>query len=459
MERKVNGRERLVVVGGDAAGMSAASQARRRRGPDELEIVALERGAHTSYSACGIPYMVAGTVSGPEDLIARSPEQFRTDHAVDVRTGTAATAVDPESGTVTAHGPGGAVETIAFDQLVIATGAAPARPDLPGFGARGVFGVQTLADGIAVEEYVERKRPQRAVVVGAGYIGLEMAEAFVTRGMEVTVVDGGPEPMGTLDPDMGVLVRRAMEDMGIRVRPRERATAIAVHGGAVEAVHTGAGAYPADIVCLGLGVRPDTVLAETAGLRIGPSGGIAVDPRMRTSRSGIWAAGDCVEVFHRVSRSPAAIALGTHANKQGRVAGINIGGGYARFEGVVGTAVTKICAVEVARTGLNEAEAEAAGFRFTAVALRSDSRAGYYPGAEPMTVKLIAEQGSGRLLGGQIVGRDAAAKRIDVVATALWNGMDVLDMSGMDLGYAPPFAPVWDPVLIAARKLAERLEG
>lgn len=320
--------------------------------------------------------------------------------------------------------------------------------------------MQTLDDGTEVSAFLERHAPHRAVVVGGGYIGLEMAEAFLTRGLEVTVVDSGPEPMGTLDPDMGALVRGAMEEMGVAVRTGERATAVAVDGGRVRAVHTDAGGeYPADIVCLGLGVRPDDRLARDAGLEIGPTGGVKVDARMRTSVPDVWAAGDCVEVFHRVSRAPAAIALGTHANKQGRVAGIDIGGGYARFEGVVGTAVTKICAVEVARTGLNEAEAEAAGFAYETVVMTSDSRAGYYPGAQPMRLKLIAERDTGRLLGGQIVGRENAAKRIDVLATALWNGMDVLDMSGMDLGYAPPFSPVWDPVLIAARKLAERVHG
>ncbi len=459
MKREMNARPRLVVVGGDAAGMSAASQARRRIGPEDLEIVALERGSHTSYSACGIPYLVGKTVPSPEDLIARTPEVFWRDHAIEARTGTEVTAIDTERREVTATGPGGAY-TERYDRLVIATGARPRRPDLPGFDAYGVFGVQTLDDGTEVSAFLERHGPRRAVVVGGGYIGLEMAEAFLTRGLEVTVVDSGPEPMGTLDPDMGALVRGAMEEMGVAVRTGERATAVAVDGGRVSAVHTDTGGeYPADIVCLGLGVRPDSRLAEEAGLETGPTGGVKVDARMRTSVPGVWSAGDCVEVFHRVSRAPAAIALGTHANKQGRVAGIDIGGGYARFEGVVGTAVTKICAVEVARTGLNEAEAAAAGFAYETVVMTSDSRAGYYPGAQPMTLKLLAERDTGRLLGGQIVGRENAAKRVDVLATALWNGMDVLDMSGMDLGYAPPFSPVWDPVLIAARKLAERVHG
>ncbi|MDA2806374.1 FAD-dependent oxidoreductase [Nocardiopsis suaedae] len=455
----MNARTRLLVVGGDAAGMSAASQARRRIGPDGLEIVAFERGAHTSYSACGIPYLVGKTVAGPEDLVARDPATFRRDHAIDVRTGTEVRAIDPDRRTVEAVGPDGRVSTEPFDHLMVATGAVPRRPGLPGDQAEGVFGVQTLDDGIAVTAYLEERRPKRAVVVGGGYIGLEMAEAFALRGMEVTVITSGSEPMATLDPDMGTLVHRAMTEMGIDVRTRERVSAIESEGGRVSAVVTPEGAYPADVVALGLGVRPASDLARDAGLETGPSGGIVVDARMRTSHEGVWAAGDCVENFHRISRAPVAIALGTHANKQGRVAGINIGGGYARFEGVLGTAITKVCDLEVARTGLGEAEAEEAGFAYETVTVESTTRAGYYPGATWMTVKLLAERRSGRLLGGQIVGRENSGKRVDVLATALWNGMDAEAVSGMDLSYAPPFSPVWDPVLIAARKLSEKLAG
>jgi len=217
---------------------------------------------------------------------------------------------------------------------------------------------------------------------------------------------------------------------------------------------------PADLVVLGLGVRPNSALAAEAGIRVGVTGGIVTDVRMRTaSHDGIWAAGDCVETIDRVSLRPTAVALGTHANKQGRVAGINIGGGYATFPGVVGTAVTKVCHLEVARTGLRERDADRAGFRYVTATVESTTRAGYFPGAQPITTKLIAEKRSGRLLGAQIVGREGAAKRIDVLATALWNEMTVEDLAGLDLSYAPPFAPVWDPVLIAARKAWEAVEA
>ncbi|GAA4958510.1 FAD-dependent oxidoreductase [Streptomonospora halophila] len=458
MERRVNARPRLIVIGGDAAGMSAASQARRLRGVEDLEILALERGPHTSYSACGIPYLVGKTVPSPEELISRDPATFRRDHGIDVRTSTEAEEIDLDRRTVTVRGAGEKAREEPFDQLMVATGAVPVRPDLPGMDAPGVFGVQTLSDGIAVRDFVDTERPGTAVVVGGGYIGLEMAEAFVQRGMRVHLVEAAPEPMTTLDPGMGRLVRDALVKMGVEVHLDEPVTGIeTASDGRARAVVTERASYRTDIVVLGLGVRPGSDLARAAGIEIGPTGGVAVDARMRTSAEGVWAAGDCVQSLHRVSQESVSIALGTHANKQGRVAGTNIGGGYARFGGVLGTAISKVCGLEVARTGLNEREAERAGFEFETAALESTTRAGYYPGAATMTLKLLAERRSRRLLGAQIVGWENAGKRIDVLAAALWNSMSVEDVAAMDLGYAPPFSPVWDPVLITARKLAESM--
>ena len=263
--------------------------------------------------------------------------------------------------------------------------------------------------------------------------------------------------MNTLDPDMGSLVADAVRHMGIHLYLEEAATAFDTADGEVRAVVTDSRTLEADVVVLGLGVRPNSELARRAGLPVGSTGGIVTDQRMRTPVAGVWAAGDCVETFHRVSRRPAAVALGTHANKQGRVVGINIGGGYATFPGVVGTAVTKICDLEIARTGLGVAEAAAASFEVEAVTVESKTRAEYFPGASRMRTKLIVERRSGRLLGAQIVGRENAGKRIDALAIALWNEMTVEEMTGLDLAYAPPFSPVWDPVLIAARKAAERI--
>jgi NADPH-dependent 2,4-dienoyl-CoA reductase/sulfur reductase-like enzyme len=275
----------------------------------------------------------------------------------------------------------------------------------------------------------------------------------------VALVDEAVQPMRTLDPDMGVLVAEGMRALGVELHLGAGVEGYEARGGRVCAVVTADGTLPADVVVLGLGVRPNTALAAAGGLAVGASGGIVVDQRMHTRTPGVWAAGDCVEVHHRVSRRPAAIALGTHANKQGRVAGVNLGGGYATFPGVVGTAVTKVCGLEVARTGLSETEAEAAGFAYESVLVGSTTRAGYFPGAAPITTKLVAERRSGRLLGAQIVGAEGAAKRIDVLACALWNEMAVDEITNLDLGYAPPFSPVWDPVLIAARKAWAAIES
>ncbi|MDQ3878273.1 MAG: FAD-dependent oxidoreductase [Actinomycetota bacterium] len=452
--------ERLVVIGGDAAGMSAASQARRRRGPDDLEIVAFERGNYTSYSACGIPYFIGEVVTEFDSLIARAPEVFRDKYAIDARTRVEIDEIDLDRGAVHVHDLERDDDSWeGFDQLVIATGAVPNRPRMENSSAEGIFGVQVLDDGVAIKAAVEKEHPKNAVVVGGGYIGLEMAEAFVKRGISVTLVDAGPQPMPTLDPDMGVLVADAMRGMGIQVLTNEPVAGFECDGDHVSAVVTATRSLPADIVALGLGARPNSELARSAGILTGVTGGIVVDRRMHTGIQGVWAAGDCTEKFHIVARKPVAISLGTHANKEGRVAGINIGGGYATFPGVVGTAVSKVCDLEIARTGLKETEAEMAGYRYVTATVDSTTRAGYFPGAAPIKTKLIAEQRSGRLLGAQIIGKEGAAKRIDVLAAALWNEMTVDEMLNMDLSYAPPFSPVWDPVLIAARKAWEKVEA
>ncbi|MFJ3494440.1 FAD-dependent oxidoreductase [Streptomyces sp. NPDC086091] len=456
-----SGRERLVVIGGDAAGMSAASQARRLRGPDELEIVAFERGHFTSYSACGIPYWVGGEVGDRDDLIARTPREHR-ERGIDVRLRTEVTAIDVAGRRVRARDLGSGAESwTPYDKLVVATGARPVRPDLPGADADGVHGVQTLDDGQALIDSLSRARGRRAVVVGAGYIGVEMAEAFVHRGYEVTVVNRGAEPMSTLDPDMGRLVREAMTGMGITMVDDAEVTEVRVDdGGRVRAVVTADAEYPADVVVLGLGVRPETALAAAAGLPLGAHGGLLTDLGMRVrGHEDIWAGGDCVEVLDLVSGQERHIPLGTHANKHGQVIGSNVGGGYATFPGVVGTAVSKVCDLEIARTGLREKDALRAGLRFEAVTVESTSRAGYYPDAALMTVKMLAERRTGRLLGVQIVGREGAAKRVDIAAVALTAGMTVEQMTALDLGYAPPFSPVWDPVLVAARKAAAKVRG
>ncbi|QIS13004.1 FAD-dependent oxidoreductase [Nocardia arthritidis] len=446
--------ERLVVIGGDATGMSAASQARRLRTAAELEIVVFERSRFTSYSACGIPYWVGGAVPQRDSLIARTEAEHRA-RDIDLRMRTEAIAIDVAGGRVLARDLESGAETWTdYDKLVIATGATPIRPELPGIDAIGVHGVQTLDDGQALLDTLDRIDGRRAVVVGAGYIGVEMAEALIQRGFEVTVVNRGGEPMSTLDPDMGALVREAMSGMGIEVIGDAEVIELRTDAdGRVRAVVTKDAEIPADVVVLGIGVRPATELAREAGLPLGASGGLLTDRAMRVrGYENIWAGGDCVEVLDLVSGELRHIPLGTHANKHGQIIGSGVGGGYATFPGVVGTAVSKVCDLEVARTGLREKDARAVGLQFVTVTIESTSRSGYYPGAASMRVKMLAERRTGRLLGVQIVGREGAGKRVDVAAVALTAGMTVEQMVALDLGYAPPFSPVWDPVLVAARK-------
>lgn len=445
--------ERLVVIGGDAGGMGAASTARRLR--TDFDIVALEKGEFTSYSACGIPYLIGGDVGRVDELIARTPQEFRNNHRIDVRVGHEATAIDLDRREVEVRDhEHGRTFRLGFDQLMIGTGARPRRPDLPGIDGPDIYGVQTLGDGARILERLAASPVKRVVVVGGGYIGLEMAEAFLRRGAAVTVVERDREVMRTLDPDMGSLVSRAMRRHGIEVR-----CGTEVQGFEPGMVHTDGGDLPADLVVLGLGVEPNSELAAEAGIDLGVRGSIAVDRRQHTSAEGVWAAGDCAESYHLVSSRPIHVALGTVANKQARVAGTNIAGGYATFPGVVGTAASKVCDTEVARTGLTEHEATRAGFRFHVATIEATTRAGYYPGAAPITVRMLAEQRSGRLLGAQLVGEEGAAKRIDVVATALHAGMDVEQVTHLDLSYAPPFSPVWDPILVAARRCAGLVAG
>lgn len=448
---------RLVIIGGDAAGMSAAAQARRMMRVDELEIVVFERSSWTSSAACGLPYLVGGFVTSPDSLVARTPEQHRA-RGIDVRTRHEVTAIDVGASNVSVRDlDAGLQSTLHYDELLIGTGASGISPRWPGIDAKGVLQLRKLDDAAEVERLLVAGA-RRAVVVGAGYIGVEVAEGLLERGLQVTVVERLDAPMAAvLDADIATDVAGAMRAAGIDLRLGSAVTGFTAAGGRVTAVQTAAGAVEADIVLVGLGVRPNADLARAAGIGVGESGGITVDDHLRTNTPHVWAAGDCVESRHRITGRSVVVALGTHANKQGRVAGTNIAGGDAVFGGVLGTAITRFKDLEIARTGLTEREAAAAGLNAIGVTTAASSRAHYYPGAQPMKVKLVVERGTGRLLGAQIVGGADAGKRIDVLATALWNRMTVAEVAGMDLSYAPPFSTVWDPVLLAASKAAAEI--
>lgn len=439
------------MIGGDAAGMSAASQARRRRHVDDLQITALERSSYVSYSACGEPYHVAGYVDPLERLVVRTPRQFES-RDIEVRIRHEAVEIDMDTRSVTARNiQEGSSYRLGFDQLVVATGATAVRPPISGIDLPGVSELRTLDDAAWLRQRADGPKGP-VVVIGGGYIGLETAEAFHHRGFGVVVLTSGQAVLDrTLDPDLGVKVVKALEDMGIRVVTETRVECI---NGAkqVESVGCEDETHPANLVVLGLGSRPETELAAAAGIPIGDTGAIAVDSRQRTAIDGVWSAGDCSQAMHRVTGRPVNYHLGTIANKTGRVAGINIGGGDAEFPGVLGTAITKVCDLEIASTGLTSAAARQAGFRIVVGDAQGATTAGYWPAASPMTIRVIAEESTNRILGAQIVGGPGAGKRIDVFATAIWNDMTARELAWTDLAYAPPFSGVWDLIHIAARR-------
>jgi NADPH-dependent 2,4-dienoyl-CoA reductase/sulfur reductase-like enzyme len=447
---------RLAIVGGDAAGMSAASIARRRE-PD-LEVVAFERGPYTSYSACGIPYYVGGLIEDSDRLISRSPDEHRA-KGIAVHPRTEVTAIDLGTRTLTVvDEQSGRERSEGFDQIVIATGAEAVPPPIP--GADATEPVRTVDAAERFRAALERGGDhQHVVVVGGGYIGLEMAEGLVQRDIATTLVEAAPQVMGTLDADMAAHVQDAAEGVGIRVIVGTEVEEVLLdESGAPRAVRAGGETIDADHVVMATGVKPAVALADAAGIELGPSGAVRVDDHQRVpDHDGVFAAGDCAESWHRVLERPVNIQLGTHANKQGRIAGANATGADIAFPGVIGTAVSRLCRYEVARTGISEREAADAGIEVVAAEVKDRTRAGYFPGAGPVWVKLVCEPGSGRLLGGQIVGAEGAAKRIDVLATCVWTGLAVDEIELLDLGYAPPFSGVYDPLLVAARAVRKVL--
>jgi NADPH-dependent 2,4-dienoyl-CoA reductase/sulfur reductase-like enzyme len=439
--------QRLVVIGAVAAGTSASAKAKRTN--PNIEVILLERGTDISYAGCGLPYFISGVVPSMEALIARTPEEFRS-RGIDVRIRHEVMEIDPAHNWVRVADLESAREyTLSYDSLVIATGAAPFRPPVPGGDLPGVHTLRTLADGVALRELVRNRPPQSVVIVGGGSIGLEMAEAFRALSLPVTIVEMAPQVMVNLDEEMSKLVLAEVERNGVRVLLNDGL--IRYEGkGQVEKVVTQNNEVPADLVLLAIGVKPNSRLADHAGIKLGAAKAIAVDQQMRTNFQGIYAAGDCVDALHQVTGERAYIPLGSTANKQGRVAGANAAGMACTFEGVAGTAVAKVFGLEVARTGLTEKEARAKGLDVGISSIHTRDHAEYYPGATALHVKLILDQQTRRLLGAQLIGAKGAAKRVDVLAAALSAGMTVDDLTRVDYSYAPPYASAWDATLVAA---------
>jgi NADPH-dependent 2,4-dienoyl-CoA reductase/sulfur reductase-like enzyme len=450
--------DRVIVVGGVAAGMSAASQIRRRR--PETRVTVFERGNHISYGACGMPYNIEDPNREIEDLIVLTPENAREKRGIDLHLRHEATKLDPDGGTLTVVDiETGTEKQEGFDALVIATGARAIRLPLDGFDLPGVHVLRDLGDGAAIKDACSKKI-RSAVIVGAGYIGMEMAHVLSERGFKVTVLEKLPQLLPGWHDETVAVVEETLIDRGVEFH-----TGAAVRGaeagsdGRVAAVVTDEASYDADFVLVAAGVRPNIELASSAGLRIGDSGAIWVNQNQQTSHESVWAAGDCAEAYHRVLRRNAWIPLGTTANKQGRISGANVLGAGLRFPGIVGTAGFVVFDLEVARSGLGEEEAKNEGFDPVAVTIRQRSRAHGYPGGVPVQVRLVADRETGLLLGAEIVGREGAALRVNPIATALAAHMTVADLQSQDLVYAPPFAPVWDPVLVAANQLIKKVGG
>jgi NADPH-dependent 2,4-dienoyl-CoA reductase/sulfur reductase-like enzyme len=447
-------KRRLVVVGGVAAGLSAALRA-RRLDPD-LDVAVFERTGYCAYSACGLPYLVAGAVVDHRALVARTPADLAKE-GVAVALHHEVTEVDPRAGRVRVRDlDAGTERDEPFDALLLATGGR-ARLPFPGMDLPGAFFVRTVEDGLAIRAALEHERPARAVIAGGGYIGLEMAEALRARGVATTLVEMLPRVLPLVDAEIAADIEAELGRHGVEVRTSTRVEAVEGDVRVRRVVVSGAGgegteAIDVDLVVVGVGVTPDTSLAAAGGVPLGARGAVATDEGMRSGLEGVWAAGDCAETRHRLHDGPAYVPLGTTANKQGRVAGATIAGRDETFPGVVGTAALKVFDLGVARTGLSEAEAAEARLDAVGATIVHRSRAGYYPGVAPLRVKLVVERSGGRLLGAQLAGPEGAPLRVDVVAAALHAGATVDDLGAFDLAYAPPFAPVWDPLLIAARE-------
>ncbi|WP_319446891.1 MULTISPECIES: FAD-dependent oxidoreductase [unclassified Mycobacterium] len=461
--------ERVVVVGADAAGMSAAHQALRsaRTNGRDIDVVVLEKTQDTSYSACGIPYVLAGLVESADELSARTPDKHRA-MGVDLRLGVTATGLDMTTRTVATVTADRQEGLLPFDKLVLATGADAIVPpwarDTDDHLITGVHTVKNLDDARVWLDLLVRPetaaRPRCAVVVGGGYIGVEMAEAFLARGFATTLITRSAV-MSTLDPKMSERVAAALEAAGVQVVTDTTVVELVTHHGEVRAVTTAAGnTYPADLVALGIGLRPSSTLGADAGLAIGEHGGYLPDDEQRVS-DGVWAAGDCCEVLDRMRGKSVFSPLGTHANKQGRICGYNIAGERRTFAGTLGTAITRFSHghthLEIARTGLSTTDALAVGFEAESLTTEGGTASGYMAERAPIATNVIADRRTRRLLGVQVVGGAQAGKRIDTAAAALWGEMAIDDLAAMDLAYAPPFATVWEALQLAARRLADRL--
>lgn len=441
----------IVIVGGCAAGMSAAAQA--RRADPSAKITVYEKGGYISYAPCGIPYFISGEVKRFEDLMVYTPEQFSQQRKVDVLVYHEVRKINVGERTVEVVDlRSGREFKKSFTALLIATGASPIVPPLPGVDLKGVFTLRSLDDALALKEFIDSEKPARALIVGGGYIGLEMATALRGIGMEVRLVEMKEHLLPNLDEEISTIVERECSEKGVELFLGE--SLVGLEGdGKVRRAQTTARKIDCDMVILALGVRPNVSLAREAGIPLGTTGAIRTKPNQETELPGIFAGGDCAETKHIVSGKPYWFPLATVANKQGRIAGENMAGGMLLFPGTVGTQVMKVFDLEVGVAGFPEREANSLGYETASTTARTSSNASYYPDAQAITTKMVMDVKTRKVLGVQMVGRKGVAKRIDSAAVALHAQMTVDEVAWLDLSYAPPFAPVWDALIHVAQSL------
>jgi len=440
--------KRILIVGGVAGGMSAAT--RLRRLDETAEIVVFERGPFVSFANCGLPYHLGGEIADRAKLIVQTPARLAAVFNLDIRANTEVLSVHPKEKTVTT-----AASTERYDELILATGARAVMPDAPGIGMPGHFTLRTIPDLDAILAWIEATRAKTALVLGGGYIGLESAEQLHRRGLSVTVVEKNPQVLTALDPEMASHVHAELKKHGVTVKLSNPVASFDERGATLQSGER----IPADVVIIGIGVKPNTALAKAAGLELGPTDGILVNAQLQTSDPHIWAVGDAIEVTHGATFAPALIPLAGPANRQGRIVADNICGLNSEYRGTLGTAVVRVFDIVAACTGANETLLGKSGINYEAIHLHPNSHAGYYPGAKSLALKILFAPENGRLLGAQAVGEDGVDKRIDVLATALYAGMTIDDLAELELAYAPPYGSAKDPVNLAGMAAQNLLTG
>ncbi len=446
----------VVVIGGVAAGMSAASQAKKRK--SSLNVVVLEKSEFISYGSCGLPYYIMDLIKKHTDLIALTKDEFRNERNIDVLTKVEAVKIAPTEKKVYAIDYNKNKDVVfPYDYLVVATGASPIKPPIPGIDNPTIFQIRRLDDGIAVKGYIKSYPVKRTAIIGAGYIGMEMAEALKGLGFEVILIEKLPNILGTMDDEITSVVEKTLESNGVKLLKSTEVKSFDKKDNGMTRIDTNNGSFDVNMVILAMGVKPNSAIAKTAGITTGAHDAILVNEKMETNIPHIYSAGDCAVARHIILKKDLYIPMGTTANKQGKIAGANIAGADEIFKGVAGTAVVKIFDLEVAKTGLTEKEAVANGFNAVSSVITSRTKAHYYPGSTSITIKLVMDKKKGRLLGAQMVGGEGVAKRIDIVVAGLYRNMTVDELSRLDLSYAPSFAPVWDPLLVAANSAVKKV--